>query len=467
MPHDAGRRPHGPGARPHAVAGASRCRRSSCRSRCSRPRGPRRRPGSGPISSSSSPSGRASSRSPAVPAAPASTARCRWSAAIQDRFGVPVAAHMTCAWSSREEIDELARDYWQPGVRRIVALRGDPPKGSDRYAPRADGYAYAADLIAGLKARGRFRDQRRLLPGGPSRGRECRGRPRQPAPQGRGRAPRGWSPSTASTPTAILRFRDRLAAAGIEAEYVPGIMPIHNFTQIKRFSQGCGAGIPAWLERLFDGRGGELADARHDRRQRRRRAVPPARRRGPDPDARLRAEPGRAAAGHPPPPWRAASPHPELPSPAARNSIMADFLDFARRRVVLLDGAMGSQIQARDLTLDDFWGQENCSEILNLSRPDLIREHPPGLSRGRRRRGRDQQLRRLADHAGRVRARGPGAGDQRARGAAGPRGGREPAPATAGSASSSAPSAPAPSCRAWAISATASWRRPSPSRPRA
>src|SRR4051794_38911999 len=52
---------------------------------------------------------------------------------------------------------------------------------------------------------------------------------------------------------------------------------------------------------------------------------------------------------------------------------MADFLAFARQRVVLLDGAMGSQIQARDLSLDDFWGQENCSEILNLSRPDLIR----------------------------------------------------------------------------------------------
>src|SRR5436189_6275144 len=53
---------------------------------------------------------------------------------------------------------------------------------------------------------------------------------------------------------------------------------------------------------------------------------------------------------------------------------MSDFLAFARRHVVLLDGAMGSQIQARDLTLDDFWGQENCSEVLNLSKPDLIRE---------------------------------------------------------------------------------------------
>ena len=53
---------------------------------------------------------------------------------------------------------------------------------------------------------------------------------------------------------------------------------------------------------------------------------------------------------------------------------MTDFLAFVRRHVVLLDGAMGSQLQARDLTLDDYWGQENCSEILNLSRPELIRE---------------------------------------------------------------------------------------------
>ena len=53
---------------------------------------------------------------------------------------------------------------------------------------------------------------------------------------------------------------------------------------------------------------------------------------------------------------------------------MTDFLAFARRHVVLLDGAMGSQLQARDLSLDDYWGQENCSEILNLSRPELIRE---------------------------------------------------------------------------------------------
>ena len=85
---------------------------------------------------------------------------------------------------------------------------------------------------------------------------------------------------------------------------------------------------------------------------------------------------------------------------------MTDFLDFARRHVLLLDGAMGSQIQApRADASTDFWGQENCSEILNLSRPDLIREIHKGYLARRCRRGRDQQLRRLADHAGRVRPR--------------------------------------------------------------
>ena len=105
---------------------------------------------------------------------------------IQDSFGVPVAAHLTCAWSSRAEIDELARDYWQPGIRRIVALRGDPPKGSDRYLPRAGRLRLRRRPDRRPQGGGRFRDQRRLLSRGASRGRECRSRPREPAAQGRG-----------------------------------------------------------------------------------------------------------------------------------------------------------------------------------------------------------------------------------------------------------------------------------------
>ena len=172
--------------------------------------------------------------------------------AIQDRFQIPVAAHMTCAWSSRDEIDALARDYWQRGIRRIVALRGDPPKGSGRYVPRADGYAYGADLIAGLKAVAGFEISAGCYPEVHPEAESAEAdldNVRRKVEAGATRLVTQYCFDT----DCILRFRDRLQAAGIEAEYVPGIMPIHNFTQIKRFSQGCGAGIPVWLERLFDG----------------------------------------------------------------------------------------------------------------------------------------------------------------------------------------------------------------------
>ena len=171
---------------------------------------------------------------------------------IQETFGVPVAAHMTCAWSSRAEIDELARDYWRRGVRRIVALRGDPPKGAEHYMPRPDGYAYAADLIAGLKAVADFEISAGCYPEVHPEAQTAQAdldNLRRKVEAGATRLVTQYCFDTDQ----ILRFRDRLDAAHITAEYVPGIMPIHNFTQIKRFSQGCGAGIPPWLERLFDG----------------------------------------------------------------------------------------------------------------------------------------------------------------------------------------------------------------------
>ncbi|MGD9510397.1 MAG: methylenetetrahydrofolate reductase [Geminicoccaceae bacterium] len=171
---------------------------------------------------------------------------------IQERFGVPVAAHMTCAWSSREEIDGLAADYWRRGVRRIVALRGDPPKGAVGYQPRHDGYAYAADLIRGLKTVADFEISAGCYPEvhPEADGAEADlGNLRRKVEAGATRLVTQYCFDT----DRILRFRDRLVAAGIEAEYVPGIMPIHNFSQIRRFSLGCGAGIPDWLERLFAG----------------------------------------------------------------------------------------------------------------------------------------------------------------------------------------------------------------------
>ena len=171
---------------------------------------------------------------------------------IQDTFGVPVAAHMTCAWSSREEIDSLAAQYWRRGVRRIVALRGDPPKGAERHEPRPGGYAYAADLIRGLKAVADFEISAgcypEIHPEASSAEADIENL-RRKVDAGATRLVTQYCFNT----DRLLRFRDRLVAAAIDAEYVPGIMPIHSFSQIKRFSQGCGAGVPVWLDRLFDG----------------------------------------------------------------------------------------------------------------------------------------------------------------------------------------------------------------------
>jgi methylenetetrahydrofolate reductase (NADPH) len=70
---------------------------------------------------------------------------------IQNDFGVPAAAHLTCVNATRDEIDAIADAYWQAGIRHIVALRGDPPGGIDgEFVPTPGGYAYANELVAGL-----------------------------------------------------------------------------------------------------------------------------------------------------------------------------------------------------------------------------------------------------------------------------------------------------------------------------
>jgi len=172
--------------------------------------------------------------------------------AVREHTGRPVAAHLTCVGRSRGEVDDLVDAYWQAGIRHIVALRGDAPKDAQRYEPRPDGYAYAADLVAGIKARHPFEVSVACYP--------------EPHPEAAtaaadldnlqrkvdAGADRVISQYCFDT-DGVLRFRDELAARGITVPFVPGIMPIHNFGQIKRFSERCGASIPAWLAKLFDG----------------------------------------------------------------------------------------------------------------------------------------------------------------------------------------------------------------------
>lgn len=171
---------------------------------------------------------------------------------VQERFEVPVAAHLTCAYAPREHVDELLRRYWEAGIRRIVALRGDPPKGSDRYVPQPGGYAWAADLVSGIRGIAPFEISvacyPEVHPEAESEQADLDNLKRK-VDAGADRLITQYCFDT----DRILRFRDKVAAAGIGVELVPGIMPIHSFNQIRRFSGACGAGIPDWLAELFDG----------------------------------------------------------------------------------------------------------------------------------------------------------------------------------------------------------------------
>jgi methylenetetrahydrofolate reductase (NADPH) len=172
---------------------------------------------------------------------------------IRQETGLEPAAHLTCVAATREEIDEVARDYWDAGVRHIVALRGDPPGGlGSSYVPHAGGYAYAADLVAGLKRVGDFEISVAAYPethpSARSPGHDLDNL-KQKLDAGADRAITQFFFDVDT----FLRFRDRAAAAGIAVPIVPGILPVTNFAQLKRMSAGCGASIPAWMGAHFEG----------------------------------------------------------------------------------------------------------------------------------------------------------------------------------------------------------------------
>jgi methylenetetrahydrofolate reductase (NADPH) len=162
------------------------------------------------------------------------------------------AAHLTCVEASREEIDEVARAYWQAGVRHIVALRGDPPVQGQKFEARPDGYANAAALVAGLKAVAPFEISvaayPEVHPDSPTRAADLDNL-RRKIDAGADRAITQFF----FTPESFFRFRDEAAAAGIRAELVPGILPVSNVAQTRRFAVQCGAAIPPWMDKLFEG----------------------------------------------------------------------------------------------------------------------------------------------------------------------------------------------------------------------
>ena len=165
---------------------------------------------------------------------------------------IPAAAHLTCVDASRAEIEEIARAYWEIGVRHIVALRGDPPVAGAKFTPRADGYASAADLVAGLK---------KVAPFEISVGAYPETHPEAASAEAdldtlKRKIDAGADRAITQfffEPDTFLRFRDAAAAAGITAELVPGIMPVSNFGAVQRMSGMTGTAVPAWLAHLFEG----------------------------------------------------------------------------------------------------------------------------------------------------------------------------------------------------------------------
>ena len=166
-----------------------------------------------------------------------------------------VAPHLTCVGASREEVIAIAQDYWGHGVRHMVALRGDAPgagASGGRYRPHPGGFAYAADLVRGLKQTQPFELSVAAYPEGhpESGGVEADlDNLKRKVDAGASRAITQFFFDT----DVFLRYRDRCAAAGIRAGVVPGILPITRFPQLLRFAERCGASVPDWLRQRFDG----------------------------------------------------------------------------------------------------------------------------------------------------------------------------------------------------------------------
>jgi methylenetetrahydrofolate reductase (NADPH) len=162
------------------------------------------------------------------------------------------APHLTCVEATTEEVDAIARGYWDEGVRHIVALRGDPPQGAKNYVPYPGGYHYAADLVAGLKRVADFDISVAAYP-------EVHPEAKSPiADLENLKRKLDAGASRAITQfffdaDKYLRFRDLTMAAGITAPIVPGILPISNFASLQRFAAACGASVPDWLHDKFAG----------------------------------------------------------------------------------------------------------------------------------------------------------------------------------------------------------------------
>ena len=171
---------------------------------------------------------------------------------IAQETSLQSAAHLTCVGASKDEVRQVAQAYWDAGIRHIVALRGDAPNQEEGYRPHPQGYADAADLVAGLK---KIADFEISVAGYPEVHPEARSAEddithlKRKVDAGASRVITQYF----FEPEHFLRFRDRAVRAGVYVPIVPGIIPIGNFWTVKKFSQMCGTTVPEWLEKIFEG----------------------------------------------------------------------------------------------------------------------------------------------------------------------------------------------------------------------
>ncbi len=187
-------------------------------------------------------------------------------ATLHKSSGLNVAAHLTCVNASRAETLEIADQFAEAGVKELVALRGDPPKGDGSFTPHTDGFANSVELIEALSATGKFNIRVGAYPD-----------PHPEAPNAQ--ADVDWlkrkidaGANEALTQfffeaETFFRFRDACQKAGIDGDLItPGILPIENWKGARSFAKRCGTHIPTWVDDAFekaarDGREDLLATA--------------------------------------------------------------------------------------------------------------------------------------------------------------------------------------------------------------
>ncbi len=163
-----------------------------------------------------------------------------------------VAMHLTCSEATRQHVDDVARQFHAAGGRHILALRGDPPKGQSRYVPHPEGYAYASDLVSGLRNVADFDISVAAYPEGHPEAADMDAEIDNLKRKIDAGATRAITQFFFDVDV-YLRFLERARKAGIAVPIIPGILPVTDFVRVRRFAGRCGASVPDWMGDLFEG----------------------------------------------------------------------------------------------------------------------------------------------------------------------------------------------------------------------